>query len=184
MFAELYFSKDVEINYIVRLAVQYIKWTNECFMYENFALHLYQKIMFWKKNTVILFFPRNSYWLCPRRENLRKSIMFCHAATACLTGSSGFLNNDCFCGCGSVTALKPLPVALGWRLVRRVTWMLLMRTDSASVLVLHCPVSLRFAWPRRLCFLHHRFSSANENSSAFALVYLFPLTERTEAVPL
>lgn len=42
MFAELYF----EINYIVRLSVQYIKWTNEWFMCENFALHLYWKIMF------------------------------------------------------------------------------------------------------------------------------------------
>lgn len=39
-FAELCFSRDVEINHIVPLSVQYFKWTNERFMYENYSLHL------------------------------------------------------------------------------------------------------------------------------------------------
>lgn len=40
------------------------------------------------------------------RKLKKINYVLCHTVTSCLTGSSGFLNNDCFCGCCSVTPLK------------------------------------------------------------------------------
>lgn len=68
-----------------------------------------------------------------KRKFKKINYVLCHTVTSCLTGSSGFLNNDCFCGCGSVTALKPLRVARWWRLVRRVTWMSVTREDRLGL---------------------------------------------------
>lgn len=41
-----------------------------------------------------------------KRKLKKINYVLCHTVTSRLTGSSGFLNNDCFCGCGSVAALK------------------------------------------------------------------------------
>lgn len=102
-------------------------------MYENFALYLLEDHVLKEKYSNIVLSQELALIVSSKRKCKKISYVLCHTVTSCLTGSSGFLNNDCFCGCGSVTALKPLHVALWWRLVRRVTWRSVTHEDRLGL---------------------------------------------------